>query len=100
MNDHSKRILHAMLLLFDDFELKTISLERLVDGLEFSLKALEEKLPKDFYLQWYEHWGDLETVNALLSVKMATHDPKQSVDSLRKLISKYIDSNESTDTSS
>lgn len=82
-----------MLLFIHDFESKSISLRSLVDALEGSLHVLEEKLPQEFYSKWYEYWGDLETVNALQSENMTAHDPKPSLESLKVLISNYVDSN-------
>jgi hypothetical protein len=64
MSEHTKRILNQMLALLSGYEQGTASLRYLVDGLEGSLDALEEELPKAFYDQWYVHWGGLEQILA------------------------------------
>ena len=60
-----RSVLENMLNVIEDYRLNKIDLRNLVDSLEGSLSALEEKLPSEFYNDWYEHWGELEIILSL-----------------------------------
>ena len=65
MNDHTRRILTRMRDLLEAHSADKMELRELVDSLEWSLNAVEERLPSDFYSAWYDAWGTLEQVLAL-----------------------------------
>jgi hypothetical protein len=59
------RNIDSMLTLIGDYRGHKINLRRLVVGLEGSINSLEEKLSKEFFLEWHRHWDKLEIVSAL-----------------------------------
>ena len=65
MNDHSNRILSRMLLLVSKYRLGEINLAYLVDSLDGSLDALEEKLPDEWKDKWSRKMIGLDTYLAL-----------------------------------
>lgn len=67
MTDHSIRLLQKMLSLLEDYQTGRLGLRHLVDGLEGSFNALNEKLPDGFYIDWHLYWDRLEEKLALSS---------------------------------
>lgn len=65
MKEITLRNFITMLTIIGDYREKKIDLRRLVDSLEGSIDALEDKLPEEFYLEWHKHWNKLEVVLAL-----------------------------------
>ena len=65
MNKHTKKIMKQMITLFEDYHKGRIGLRGLVDGLEGCFNAIDEKLPKIFYDQWFQNWGGLEETLAI-----------------------------------
>jgi hypothetical protein len=78
MDQHTSSLLEKMLSLLRDFQQKQISLHYLVDGLEGTYNAIEQKLPKAFDLKWYEHWGALETILAVTVEGLSTEQQNES----------------------
>ena len=90
MNPHSRTILQRSLEFIDNYRNGLISLKKLVNSLEGSLNALEEKLPKEFYESWFSFWGDLETVVALGNELQTHEDVNRDIESLEEIISKVL----------
>ena len=65
MTDHTLRLFEQMMFRLEAYEADAISLRSLVDGLEGSFNALEERLPDAFYQEWFQYWGKLEEKLAL-----------------------------------
>ena len=60
MRPYTTQILSKLINYIDLYLESKITLRELVEHLEHSLNALEEKLPEAFYPNWNEHWGNLE----------------------------------------
>jgi hypothetical protein len=96
MNDHTLRIIRRMIRLIDQYKEGSINLRTLVDGLEGSINALEEKLSEEFYAQWHKYWFELYMIYDL---SVAYHKPKLSskdlaliikdIEALRELLSSF-----------
>lgn len=90
MNEHSNRILEQMIKIIEDYKTGNLNLRYLVDGLEGSISALEEKIPENFSKQWYDHWGALEEWLSLKLEEERKEKILQEIDSLEQLITNYI----------
>jgi hypothetical protein len=92
MNEHTRSILDRMLSIISDYRVKKISLRNLVDSLEGSLNAIEEKLPSKFMDSWYEYWGDLEIILSSKEMKADSYDNETLValNELESNISNYL----------
>ena len=62
MNSHTVRILRYAYLLLEKHEQNKVSLKYLVDSLEGSYTALEEKLSQDLVDGWFDHWEPLKYI--------------------------------------
>ena len=65
MNNHSNRIIDYMHILISKYRDGEINLSYLIDSLEGSINALEEKLPFDWNEKWVMNMIELETYLAL-----------------------------------
>jgi hypothetical protein len=65
MEETTIRNFNTMLTLIDDYRRHKINLRWLVNSLEGSINALEERMSTEFFLEWYRYWNKLETVLAL-----------------------------------
>jgi hypothetical protein len=74
----------------NDYKRNNISLGQLVNSLEGSINALEEKLPEEFYKIWYSYWGNLEITLALGIEIQAQNDISEDLEELEKIITKQL----------
>jgi hypothetical protein len=65
MEETTLRNFKTMLTFLSDYREHKIDLRWLVDALEGSINALEEKMSGAFFLEWHRHWDKLEVVLAL-----------------------------------
>ena len=65
MKPYTTQILSKLINYIDLYLESKITLRELVEHLEYSLNALEEKLPEAFYPNWFEYWGNLEVELAM-----------------------------------
>ena len=54
-----------MLFYLKEFPLGELSLEHIVDGLEFLYFEISHEIPTVFMDAWFEYWGGLETILAV-----------------------------------
>ena len=101
-NSHTKRILLRMFNAIENFENEKSSLQSLVDFLEGSLNAIEEKFPETFYSDWFSNWGNLEIAWAFMNNDNLSEPPfdvSSDCEKLKELIWPYIDGFEDEDES-
>lgn len=92
MKQHTLQIFARMLTFLKDYQQGMRSLRGVVDSLEGSLNALEERLPDSFYTEWYAHWGDLEQIAAMGTEHKHREVVLEKVKALESLLSQYVES--------
>jgi hypothetical protein len=90
MEQQTKSILLRALSLMKDYKNSSISLQQLVEALEGSLKALDERLSEAFYREWYNHFVNLDVAVALGIEKMNKEDILNDVNQLEKIINDQL----------
>ncbi len=88
--DHTNRIISRMIQLIDDYRNNNINLNQLVNSLEGSLTALEERPSEDFLKDWYAHWGALEQWVALQLEDQRQSQILEELKFLEVLLSSYL----------
>ncbi len=86
MNDQTIRILSRDLELISDYRQAKLPLRGLVDSLEGSINALEERLPRQFYGDWEKSWGELEIALALDKEELYASKIGEELANLERLI--------------
>ncbi len=90
MKQQTRAILQRSLTLIINYRRNEISLESLVNSLEGSINALEEKMPEEFYKSWYAFWENLETAVALDIESQAKKEIFEDLQDLEKIIYKQL----------
>jgi hypothetical protein len=90
MDVHTRNIIGKMATMLQEFKKRKVNLRALVDGLEGSINALEEKLPDSFYTKWYSHWGSLEQYLATGSEKQFKKEIIMEVEALEGLLDEVV----------
>jgi hypothetical protein len=86
MNEKTSRILNRILLLLSNYRLGETNLAYLVDSLDGSLGALEEKLPDEWRDRWSRKMIELDTYRALGLEMERKSDILENLKQLTRLI--------------
>lgn len=81
-----------MLILLKEYQQGMSTLREVVDSLEGSLNALEERLPDSFYTEWFTHWENLEQIVAMGTEHNRREIALEEVMALQSLLSQYVTS--------
>jgi hypothetical protein len=65
MYQSTLNILQGIMITIKNYNDNNQSLRKIVDDLEGSVNAIEEKLSNKFYSNWQTHWGNLEIILAM-----------------------------------
>jgi hypothetical protein len=96
MRPEAKERLEKMLITLEQFEEGKHSLRYLVEFLEFHYGEIKEYLSRDFANIWFDNWGALEEIKAIIIVEnQTTSSPDKFVTGLIALISKELSSTDS-----
>lgn len=86
----NQRIIVRILNLINDYESGEVSLRRLVDGLEGSVKAMDPPLTGEEAAIFFQHWGMLEVIVATEEEEQYKEYIQESLVELRTIFSKLI----------
>ncbi|KAA3642830.1 MAG: hypothetical protein DWQ07_20110 [Chloroflexi bacterium] len=86
MKPYTKQTLSKLINYIDLYLESKITLRELVEHLEHSINALEERLAESFYPNWNEYWGNLEIELAVSSYKKEDYSHERTVENATLLI--------------
>ena len=90
MNQQTKSILNRVLQNIEMYKKSEIDLDYLVNLLEGSINALEEKLPQEFYDAWFSSWSDLEICLAQGKQNIYRDELLIEIEKINSLVMSYI----------
>jgi hypothetical protein len=91
MNQISRSILERIFLIIRDYELGKTNLTYLIDSLDGSISALEEKLSSNFYANWTRPMLTLDTFLALDLEKSEKEKISLALNKLRQIIKEELE---------
>lgn len=86
MNENTIRINRRMQTIIRDNKNGNCTLAILVNGLEGSFTAREEKMPNEFITKWFIHWRGLEQIFAAGSEQAIKTEIKEDIRGLEDLL--------------